>query len=791
MSRDPVERRGVTRVEYCTIAARNYLAGARVLARSVREQLGATLQVLVVDALEDERDAFRNEPFATLLPGDIGLAQQEFRSMAMIYEVTELATAAKPFLLKALLARRNGTACYLDPDIVVYTDLGDLEQLLAIHDVVLTPHMTAPLDPDGGLPDETVMLQTGSYNLGFVAVGPGGVPMLDWWADRLRRECLVRPADGRFVDQRWMDLAPSYFDVAIWKDPGCNVAYWNLHDRELTRGAVGYEVNGGPLRFFHFSGFSPLKPTEISKYIFGPPRRGFPESPALARLFRDYQQALFEAGYLDAMQIPFRYAYTADGVELDRFMRYAARGEILRHDDDSDAPLPPDPFDRATAGAFIDWIVADDPHARFPLTRHEMAMWDCVPELRVLYRHPGETPDEYRDHLARFGPHDRASRVALPPPRRRPSTEPLDHVPAEGVNVVGYLDAEDGVGAVARSLIDTLRAADVPFATVVNGNTGSHRGALYPTGDKAVYDLTVACINADELPYVGDRLGTDLHVAGPIAGIWAWEVEVFPAWMAVSETLVDEVWTYSEHSAAAIRAAVSCPVFVVPPPIADVTPPPLSRADLHLPEGYLFLFCFDANSVFERKNPLAVVSAFRAAFPPGAGPQLVIKAVNADRHGMDLARLRRATADRPDITVRTYSEPPERQLALMASADAYVSLHRAEGYGLTMAEAMMLGKPVIGTGYSGNLEFMDEANSILVPFSKVRIPMGLRPYPAGAMWANPDVEAAAAAMLRLASDPAEGIALGARARADVLEHHSPARRAADLCRRLTHLRGVR
>jgi glycosyltransferase involved in cell wall biosynthesis len=778
-------------VEYCTIAARNYLAGARVLAHSVREQLGRVLQVLVIDALEVERDSFRDEPFDALLPADIGLPQQEFRSMALIYEVTELATSAKPFLLRALLERGTGTVCYLDPDIVVYGPLGDLEQLLAIHDVVLTPHMTAPLDPDGGLPDETVMLQTGSYNLGFVAVGPGGAPMLDWWADRLRRECLVRPTEGRFVDQRWMDLAPSYFDVAIWKDPGCNVAYWNLHEREFTRGARGYEVDGAPLRFFHFSGFSPLKPTEISKYIFGPPRRGFPESPALARLFRDYQRALLDAGYLDAMKIPFRYDHTADGVEFDRFMRYAARGAILRHDEDPTAALPPDPFEAATAGAFIDWCLADDPFARFPLTRHEMAMWDCVPELRVLYRHPGECLEAYRDHLARFGPHDRASRIALPPPRRRPSVDTDPEPRAEGVNVVGYLDAEDGVGAVGRLLIDTLRAADVPYATIVSSDTGSHRGARYTPGDKAVYDVTVACINADEMPYAADRLGDDLHVAGPVAGIWAWEVETFPKWMAVSEALVDEVWTYSAHSADAIRAAVSCPVFVLPPPIAAVEPPPLSRADLHLPEGYLFLFCFDANSVFERKNPEAVVAAFRAAFAPGAGPQLVVKVVNADRDGLDLARLRRAAADRPDITVRTYAEPPERQLALMAAADAYVSLHRAEGYGLTMAEAMMLGKPVIATGYSGNLEFMDDGNSLLVPFSKVRIPVGLRPYPAGAMWANPDVEAAAAAMLRLATDPAAGVELGARARADVLEHHSPDRRADALRARLTHLRGAR
>ena len=248
-------------------------------------------------------------------------------------------------------------------------------------------------------------------------------------------------------------------------------------------------------------------------------------------------------------------------------------------------------------------------------------MWDCVPELRVLYRHPGETPDEYRDHLARFGPHDRASRVALPAAASAAVGEPLDDVPAEGVNVVGYLDAEDGVGAVAR-------LADRHLAR--RRRSVRHRGerrhgqppgrARTPTGDKAVYDLTDRVHQRRRAAATSATAwATDLHAAGPIAGIWAWEVEDFPAWMAVSEALVDEVWTYSEHSAAAIRAAVSCPVFVVPPPIAEVAPPRLSRADLHLPEGYLFLFCFDANSVFERKNPLAVVDAFRRRVPARRG----------------------------------------------------------------------------------------------------------------------------------------------------------------------------
>jgi glycosyltransferase involved in cell wall biosynthesis len=776
-------------VKFCTIAARNYLAGARVLARSVTEHLGERLEVFVVDAVEEERDSFRDEPFHALLPVDIGLAAGEFTAMAMIYQVTELATAVKPFLLRALLDRDRSTVCYLDPDIVVFTDLGDLEQLLAIHDIVVTPHLTRPLDPDGGLPDETVMLRTGSYNLGFIAVGPGARPMLDWWASRLRRECLVRPEEGRFVDQRWIDLVPSYFDTAIWKDPGCNVAYWNLHERHVTRGPDGFLVNGVPVRFFHFSGFSPLHLTAISKYILGPPRRAFADTPAMARIFRDYQGALLDAGYLDAMQVPFRYAYTADGVPIDRFMRVAARQAVLRHDADPRAELPPDPFDPATASDFLDWLRAPAPEVRHPFTRYESAVWDDVPEFQHLFRFPEREPEAYRDHLTRFATFTGATRVALPPPRRRPGHD--TEIRAEGVNVVGYLDAQDGVGAVGRALIDTLRAAEIPYATVVSGDTGSTRGAGFARGDKAVYDVTVACINADEMPYAADRLGDDLHVGGPVAGIWAWEVEHFPAWMAASESLVDEVWTYSEHSAAAIRAAVSCPVAVFPPPIAPAEPAIRTRADLHLPDGYLFLFCFDAHSVFQRKNPEAVVEAFRLAFRPGAGPQLVVKVVNADPHGLDLARLRRAAEDRPDITIRTYSEPPERQMALMAAADAYVSLHRAEGYGLTMAEAMLLGKPVIATGYSGNLEFMDDRNSILVPASKVPIPVGVTPYPAGAMWANPDVETAAEAMVHLASQPEFGAALGARARADVLAHHAPERRVEALRTRLTELRRIR
>src|SRR5262249_39584335 len=148
------------------------------------------------------------------------------------------------------------------------------------------------------------------------------------------------------------------------------------------------------------------------------------------------------------------------------------------------------------------------------------------------------------------------------------------------------------------------------------------------------------------------------------------------------------------------------PVHVFSPPVSVPDHVDVDRAALGLTDDFTFLFCFDFGSGFERKNPLGVVEAFRRAFAPEEGPRLVIKSVRCSAAPIAWARLQAAAADRSDITVRDGYEPAVRQQALMAACDCYVSLHRAEGYGLTMAEAMAAGRPVIGTEYSGNLEFM-------------------------------------------------------------------------------------
>ena len=353
-------------MEYCTIVARNYLAGARVLARSVHARLGRRLHVLVIDALDDERDAFREEPFRALLPADVGLDRTELHTMALIYDVTELATAVKPNLLRTLVARTGGTVTYLDPDIVVFSDFGDLDELLTIHDVVVTPHMTRPLDPDGGLPDETVMLQTGVVQPRVRGRGArgGADARLVGRASPPR----VPRAPGRGPVRRPAMDGPHAVVLRHRHLEGPGLQRRVLEPARAGRGAGSARVRGRTARRCASStSAGSRRCTRPRCRSTSSVRRGarFADSPGLTRLFRDYQQDLLAAGYLDAMQVPFRYSATAAGVPIDRFMRVAARHAVLRHDADPEAAAPPDPFDRSTAADFVD--VAHRGRAERPL----------------------------------------------------------------------------------------------------------------------------------------------------------------------------------------------------------------------------------------------------------------------------------------------------------------------------------------------------------------------------------------------------------------------------------------
>jgi hypothetical protein len=207
----------------CTIVARNYLGFARILAGSFLEHHpGGKFVTLVVDA--DAADSMAGDMPGELMAGrDLGISG--FEGMAFRYQVLELSTAVKPFLLERLL-RKSDRVLYLDPDIVVFRPLDALYKRLARVPVLLTPHVVEPID-DQEIPGEQTILTSGIFNLGFIGVARGEVTarFLGWWGSRLRRDCRLDAAHGVFVDQRWVDLAHALFPgFECVREPEYNVA---------------------------------------------------------------------------------------------------------------------------------------------------------------------------------------------------------------------------------------------------------------------------------------------------------------------------------------------------------------------------------------------------------------------------------------------------------------------------------------------------------------------------------------------------------------------------------------
>jgi glycosyltransferase involved in cell wall biosynthesis len=361
-------------------------------------------------------------------------------------------------------------------------------------------------------------------------------------------------------------------------------------------------------------------------------------------------------------------------------------------------------------------------------------------------------------------------------------------VPA--VELAGYLSAAVGVGEAARLYVEALRAAgvavterDVPLPGRDDAGARARTGAAAEPSDVR---FNLLCMNPEQmLPYLaGDQAPP--RAGRTTIGIWSWEVDVLPAGWREAAGHVAEVWTYSDFAAALIGAGIGARVRGMPPPVreaiaaSDGEPP-------SLPPGFRFLTMFDFLSTLERKNPLGVVDAFKRAFAPRDGAVLVVKASNGQHRPDRRDELLAAIDGREDIVLidRTMTDPERERL--LASCDCYVSLHRSEGHGLPIAEAMASGKPVVATAYGGNTEFMTAENSYLIAWRPVAVGEGVEHYPARARWAEPDLEQAALALRAVRADPVGARTRGARARAGVTRALSPHATGAKMSRRLQAL----
>ena len=340
-----------------------------------------------------------------------------------------------------------------------------------------------------------------------------------------------------------------------------------------------------------------------------------------------------------------------------------------------------------------------------------------------------------------------------------------------GVNVIGYLRTESGMGEGARSIVRAAEAIGLSHSVsniTLNVVSRMNDDTVADWQDAPDYGINLVVVNADQVPEVIRDVGEEKFRAHYNVGAWVWEQDRFPtAWLGAFDHF-DEIWTPSRFSLDALSTVSSLPVKRMPH-LIDVTPSPeASRQTFDLAEElFAFLFVFDFLSYFDRKNPLATIEAFTRAFSADEPVTLILKFANSDFDPDARAALERAVASRPQIRLIDRYLSRQQVIDLIAVSDAYVSLHRSEGFGLTMAEAMCLGKPVIATHYSGNTDFMTPANSLPVGYRLITLEQDAGPYAQGTRWADPDLEQAARHMRRVYDDRALAARLGAQAASDI------------------------
>jgi glycosyltransferase involved in cell wall biosynthesis len=751
-------------MQVCTAVAKGELARARLLADSLsRHQPDARFVGLVVD---DVAAATGDEPYETLRPEQLGVEALEplYRGCGPL----TLGLALRPWLLSRLLGRADeGPVVWLRPGTRVFGAIGELSELCTRHGVVATPRAERMIALGDGPTARELLRDWTRRVLGGVARLDGSLDtlVLSHELERLRD---ALPADPE-VAAELREPPPARLDAAhLLTGPG-----WAADPGALAAGAL--ELNrDGTVR---------VGDEMLRVFDFGAPsgQQGGP----LAELASRYAAELERHGHSKLEQTPYAHGVLARSDQLGQRLRRdaatAARDGTLR------SPL----LSESGAHEFMAWLRGPAPEGgnegvtrfHYGLYRDHTWMRQHYPQLdagdapRFLewLREHGRTeipipddllPDPVSEQRLRTGRSVRANQELI-----------------RGVNLAGFLHAEFGLGEAARLLVKGLDARRIPVlpldATLSQLTRQQTEYASLPVWSDG-FPVNILCVNGNLIPGLvaeAPSLFRDRHTIA----VWFWETNRLPdEWVAAFEHL-DEIWVASNFMAEMIGAVSPVPVHAVRLPVSLPPTAPFDRAAYGIPaDDYLFTFVFDWHSSSARKNPHGVIEAFTSAFEPNSGASLLLKSIQGIDFPAEFERFALAASRHPDIHLIDRHVAWREKNAIIAGCDCYVSLHRSEGFGLTLAEAMWLGKPAIATAYGGNLEFMSPENSRLVNYTMAPVgeaaaksTTGTARYPADAMWADPDLDAAADAMRWAFEHRDEAFEMGLRAARDLRRAHAP------------------
>jgi len=733
----------------CTIIAPNYLSQALVLGQSLNQNMPKVAYRILI--LKDEKD---NSSIDALLKTDeylqgsnsdhscLSVQDVDWEGFNLLgavnkYDLLEFATCVKPALIRNLLKEGWDRVTYLDPDIQVFQDFSDL--LSDVSPISLTPHILQDFPADLNFPNHKSILLAGTYNLGFISCKANSLDFLNWWASKLENFCTMELQEGYHVDQKWVDWAPGFCETQVLRNPGLNVAYWNLHERsvfikdECSFVSVGEKVF--PLYFYHFSGFDDFENLHISKHS----TRIFPDEVLPHYLIKQYVNKRSQwSETLENFDWKFLILHSnwslggrlngfANPIGLRRSLLEKSRNQIKLiktkntnsiYDQKS---IPPN---ESLGISALGWLIANHFSRK---------------QVKTI-------SSKERQSILDYGYDERLL---------KPSLAFADSLLASlpRIKIVGYFAAPTGVGQIARNTASLLQRFGVPFTAecvTTDFDSPKLRKNFFEnySNPNNTEDLTLSFINADM--WLTDSITSQKVDRNKqfVSAVWAWEIESIPSYFIQVARDIDQIFALSDFSAQALTKAIGKPVKVFPTYCPEFEFPNrigASRADLveaipQLPSKYV-LCRFDAKSVIERKNPEAILEVWRALQNEFPDYSLIVKTTDLTK--LADTKLLNSLNSLPRLILIDRELDQEINNSLMIHAGAYISLHRAEGLGLNILEAVFADVPAIFTNYSGLSEELNDIG-FKVNYSMTKISGNAHPYPENGDWAEPEVDHAVA-----------------------------------------------
>ncbi|MFN4260360.1 MAG: glycosyltransferase family 4 protein [Gemmataceae bacterium] len=701
-------------MDFCTIVARKHWAAARVLARC-----------LAVHHPHSRFHVLLAERFPVSNPDEIlscdvhsleALPIPQLMAWCFQYPFQDLCKIVRPYWLEHLFSN-NGCErlLYLDVPTLVFAPLTQIEHALKQFDIVLLPYDNDTVHHKKPIAATDAQWHS-IYRPECLALRKGVVTnrLFTYWKNAVSPAEGAEPGGKPSIHDQWIDLVPAYFEnVHIVRDPGYHLGWWNIEDQKITLSAGEPVFVGKTVSLCQLRVDTLFEKMDESK---GPTLDRVLEASPNHPLIEYYQTLLRAEGHDTYRQVPDSLEQYNDGglITLEDRKHYRILG--------ARAERFGDPFDTSSANSFAQW--------------RQRLYASCEGEWTA--------PPEY------------------------------------GINLSGFFQSEKGLGEATRATLSALQAANIPhvlnnFVDVSSNNSERPRARFSQNNP---YSFNILHFNAPEVPKFILEYGKKYLLGRYNIGFWNWELSEFPSDWKDYFQVFHEIWVPSRFTQESVAQVSPIPVRLVPFAITipPGPPPGIDRQRFGLPEhAFLFLFAFDFQSTLGRKNPLALIDAFRRAFGGRADVGLVLKTTHAQKVPTLHAQFEAACRGQSNIYHVSEVLSRDAMHGLMWLCDSYISLHRSEGYGLTLCEAMAMGKPVIATGYSANVDFMNDANSLLVQYRLVEIQQDQGHYQRGMAWAEPDVEHAAELMRRVVADADLARRLGERARHDITQNLHPAR----------------